>query len=262
MFNSSHHQVLIVDNKPGSLESISQFLTQGGYQVRTAEGGFAALLALKGELPDLILSDLHMPQMSGFELLSIVRRRFPEILAVAMSGAYPGHALPAGAVADRFYPKGAGPFYLLAIITELIHTADTWATVRTKSSAPAWIPRNGSGGMDVSSVSATCEECLRTLHLQLLEETTGQMLEVSCGFCSAKNLFFIEPPILVAGRSQVAANVESAYNAAIDQVRTVATRTGQLSSGENHAQKIEHQHNNKEIDGLRKTRPREAGVLS
>ncbi len=221
MFNSSQYQVLIVDNKPGSLETLSRFLTQAGYQVRTAEGGFAALLALKGELPDLILSDLHMPQMSGFELLSIVRRRFPEILAVAMSGAYPGYALPAGAVADRFYPKGAGPFNLLAIITELLHTADTWAVVRTKSSAPAWIPRNGSGGMGVSSVSVTCEECLRTSHLQLIEETIGQMLEVSCVFCLATNLCFIEPLVFGVGRSQVAPNDESACKAATDQVKIV-----------------------------------------
>jgi hypothetical protein len=47
--------------------------------------------------------------MSGFEFLSVVRRRFPEILTVAMSGAYLGEELPHGVIADRFYPKGEHP---------------------------------------------------------------------------------------------------------------------------------------------------------
>jgi hypothetical protein len=47
-----------------------------------------------------------MPQMSGFELLSVVRRRFPEILVVASSGAYDASEIPSGVIADAFYAKG------------------------------------------------------------------------------------------------------------------------------------------------------------
>jgi CheY-like chemotaxis protein len=62
--------------------------------------GFDALLQLQHRVPDLILSDLNIPQMSGFELLSVVRRRFPEILVVASSGAYDSSAVPNGVIAD------------------------------------------------------------------------------------------------------------------------------------------------------------------
>ena len=62
-----------------------------------------------------------MPQMSGFELLSVVRRRFPEILVVASSGAYDSSAIPDGVIADAFYAKGQeSAANLLEIIANLV----------------------------------------------------------------------------------------------------------------------------------------------
>jgi CheY-like chemotaxis protein len=52
-------------------------LHKEGYQVTTANNGFDALLKLKEVVPEVIISDLNMPKMSGFEFLSVVRRRFP-----------------------------------------------------------------------------------------------------------------------------------------------------------------------------------------
>jgi CheY-like chemotaxis protein len=48
------------------------------------------------ENPEIPLSDLNMPEMSGFELLSIVRRQFPTISLVGMSGAFSGTQIPCG----------------------------------------------------------------------------------------------------------------------------------------------------------------------
>ena len=56
---------------------MSHVLTEIGYRVRSAEDGFSALREMRHEVPDILLSDLNMPGMSGFELLSVVRRRFP-----------------------------------------------------------------------------------------------------------------------------------------------------------------------------------------
>lgn len=76
MFSPSKHQVLLVDDDQSIRESITLLLISSGYDVSTAEDGFTALQQLRRTLPDLIVSDLNMPQMSGYELLSVVRRRF------------------------------------------------------------------------------------------------------------------------------------------------------------------------------------------
>jgi len=79
-------RILVVEDDAIVRVTISNLLYDEGYDVSTANDGFDALLHLQQAVPDLLLSDLNMPQMSGFELLSVVRRRFPEILVVASRG--------------------------------------------------------------------------------------------------------------------------------------------------------------------------------
>jgi len=57
-----------------------------------------------------------MPGMSGFELLSEVRRQFPAIQTIAMSSAFSGDVVPPGVAADAFYHKGSGVRSLLEIM--------------------------------------------------------------------------------------------------------------------------------------------------
>src|SRR6185312_9319180 len=88
MPNTPKTRVLIVDDDPSIRATVSMLLAARGYDVQSAADGFDALLQMKSQVPDVIISDLNMPQMSGFEFLSVVRRRFPQILVVAMSGAF------------------------------------------------------------------------------------------------------------------------------------------------------------------------------
>ena len=105
MSSPSKRQILVVDDNSGVRETIAMLLVSAGYDVLVAEDGFAALVQLRKTEPDVIVSDLEMPRMSGFELLSVVRRRFPQILTLAMSGAYGDDGVPVGVIADGFYPE-------------------------------------------------------------------------------------------------------------------------------------------------------------
>jgi|ERR1017187_759124 CheY-like chemotaxis protein len=111
--------LLIVDDEPSIRYSLSCVLTEIGYQVRSAEDGISALLEIGSDAPEILLSDLHMPGMSGFELLSEVRQRFPAIQTIAMSGAFLGDEVPSGVAADGFYQKGSSMGSLLRIMSSL-----------------------------------------------------------------------------------------------------------------------------------------------
>ena len=99
--------------------TLSLVLAETGYRVRTAQDGSSALIAIRNESPEIILSDLNMPGMSGFELLTRVRSEFPAIQTVAMSGAFSGDEVPNGVAADAFYQKGSSLASLLRVIESL-----------------------------------------------------------------------------------------------------------------------------------------------
>ncbi len=61
-------QILVVDDAPASLQLLTGILTDRGYRVRPASGGILALRSVAAKLPDLILLDVKMPDMDGFEV--------------------------------------------------------------------------------------------------------------------------------------------------------------------------------------------------
>lgn len=116
-------RLLIVDDEPSIRMSMTHLFTELGYSVRSAEDGFSALRQIRQQQPEILLSDLNMPGMSGFELLSAVRRQFPAIHTVAMSGAFSGIEIPPGVEADAFYEKGSGMGTLLQLLRTSPKTA-------------------------------------------------------------------------------------------------------------------------------------------
>jgi len=73
-------QILIVDDEPVWLKVLSQMLQTKGYTVRQAASGADALQTLKSYEPDLILLDVRMPDMNGFDLLDHIKQ-LPKISA-------------------------------------------------------------------------------------------------------------------------------------------------------------------------------------
>ena len=116
-----HYRVLFIDDEPLSRELFQTSLSAQGYEVGVAKDGFAALAQMRGALPDLIVSDLKMPNMSGFEFLSIARRRLPQIPTIAVSGEFHPPIEPLGVLADAFFAKPFRLEELLGKIAELLH---------------------------------------------------------------------------------------------------------------------------------------------
>lgn len=186
------HRVLVVDDEASVRESLESLLTRAGYDVSTAEHGFDALLQLRTIIPEVIICDLNMPQMSGFELLSVIRRRFPVISVIAVSGAYDsGEEVPNGVIAGVFYSKGRhSPDELLHAVAKLVQTSRSVAGRR--QSAPVWIPQNGVDSRGVPYIVLTCTECLRSFPVSVLQEGSPEIQETSCLFCTATVRYIID----------------------------------------------------------------------
>jgi CheY-like chemotaxis protein len=162
--------------------------------VATANNGFEALLQIKRSVPDVIVSDLNMPKMSGFEFLSVARRRFPDIPVIAMSGAYQeSSTVPSGVIADAFYAKGRShPEDLFRAVANLIRTSAVRQAAHRKESAPVWIPRNGKDSNGVPYIVVTCTECLRSFPLNVAEEASTEIRETPCLFCRSVVRYIID----------------------------------------------------------------------
>jgi len=67
-------KIMVVDDSPTERLSLQELLTRNGYQVITAEGGEEAVTRSKTELPDLILMDVVMPGMNGYQATRTISR--------------------------------------------------------------------------------------------------------------------------------------------------------------------------------------------
>jgi DNA-binding NtrC family response regulator len=105
--------LLIVAEEVGIGTSLSQIFTGLGHHVRSAANAQSAMSEIQREIPDILISDLNMPDMAGIEVLSVVRRQFPTIRVIAMSERFRGDEASSVVAADGFYQKGSS---LLRII--------------------------------------------------------------------------------------------------------------------------------------------------
>jgi CheY-like chemotaxis protein len=79
-------RVLIVDDDPLVCMAIEIYLQRHGFAVTIADGGEAGLRALEDTIFDLMIVDIFMPHMRGFESIRIFHERAPRIPLIAMSG--------------------------------------------------------------------------------------------------------------------------------------------------------------------------------
>ncbi|UEM13375.1 response regulator [Bradyrhizobium barranii subsp. barranii] len=80
------HHILVVDDDPMMCMAIEIYLQRNHFRVTIADGGEAGLRALENELVDLMMIDIFMPHIRGFESIRILRESAPAIPLIAMSG--------------------------------------------------------------------------------------------------------------------------------------------------------------------------------
>ncbi len=78
--------ILVLDDDPSILSLFGQFFESAGYSVTLAPDGKEGLRSVKAKKPDLIITDIMMPEMDGLELLMEIKRHHPEIPVIAISG--------------------------------------------------------------------------------------------------------------------------------------------------------------------------------
>jgi CheY-like chemotaxis protein len=79
-------QILVVDDDPLVCKAIEVYLERNNFEVIVADGGEEGLRALEGTTFDLMIVDIFMPHMRGFESIRIFHERAPTIPLIAMSG--------------------------------------------------------------------------------------------------------------------------------------------------------------------------------
>jgi two-component system, OmpR family, KDP operon response regulator KdpE len=115
-------QILLVDDDPQVVRYLRRALERGGYQVSTTTSGKEALALIQQTLPDLLILDLNMPEIDGFDVLKAEREKFPYMRILVISGYLHGALLEAakvfGAVATLEKPVSADT--LLTKVREIL----------------------------------------------------------------------------------------------------------------------------------------------
>jgi len=79
-------RILVIDDEALIREIVKEMLEVEGYVVSTAANGKEGLRLYREELPDLIITDIFMPEMEGLETIRELRRTSPDVKIVAISG--------------------------------------------------------------------------------------------------------------------------------------------------------------------------------
>lgn len=120
-------RILIVDDEPKLLGAVAETLSEEGYQVTTAKSGMEALVQLAESLPDLIISDVRMPGMDGYQLVGTLRSNprteLIPIIFLTAKGRREDRISGFRNGVDAYVTKPFDPEELLVIIANILNRA-------------------------------------------------------------------------------------------------------------------------------------------
>jgi CheY-like chemotaxis protein len=187
MLQPSEHSVLLVDDEPAIRNLLSSRLEQAGFEAQQAQDGIGGLMKLRQRLPHLIISDIEMPRMSGIEFIIVVRRRFPRLPVIVVSGS-PRAGVPPEAMPDAWFPKGALRFdELLGAVRNLVRKTPDRPSAPQVINLPLRTRPDGTGYFVL-----TCMDCLRSFKMPSDPKIKTVERSASCIYCHASLRFLIE----------------------------------------------------------------------
>jgi class 3 adenylate cyclase len=134
---STPAKILVVDDNPKNVKLLADVLTVKGYAATTASSGAEALAKVEAEKPDLVLLDVVMPEMSGYEVCRRIRenpatRMLPVVMVTALD---PSEERIKGieAGADDFLTKPINQAELLARVRSLLRVKELHDKVQTQA---------------------------------------------------------------------------------------------------------------------------------
>jgi CheY-like chemotaxis protein len=123
--------VLVVDDELDVRDAIERVLTRAGYSVRTAGDASDALAELRRSHADVVITDIIMPKIDGVEGIACIRKEFPAVRIIAISGggnfgiaAYKPHAITTSAYLAAAERAGAH-----LVLTKPFESADLLQSV-------------------------------------------------------------------------------------------------------------------------------------
>ena len=125
-------QILVVDDNPDTLDLLATLLARHGARVEVASSVSTALQSLKEQCPDVVVSDLNMPELDGFALLRALREQHLLLPVLAFT-----------AQSDRGHEERARQAGFQGFLTKPLDASLLVNTIATLAHAPSLLPGRG-----------------------------------------------------------------------------------------------------------------------
>ncbi len=118
-------RILVIDDEPDVRDFLVTALRRAGYEVMAAANGREGIHACRRNAVDLVITDLVMPEKEGLETIIELRREYPGVAVIAISGGARGSNrtyLNAAELcgADRVFGKPIAPSTLVAAVQDIV----------------------------------------------------------------------------------------------------------------------------------------------
>ncbi|MFA5121988.1 sigma-54-dependent transcriptional regulator [Zavarzinia sp.] len=193
---SNRPTVLVVDDEPRSVEVIARVLHED-FEVLTAGSAAEALQILENEWVQVVMSDQRMPEMTGVELLTRVRERWPDVIRILVTGYSDPEDMIAAINDAGIYEFIAKPWHPDQLVLAIRNGARLFQLQREHDRLS--IEMKLLGPTAEGRISAQRERVRRGFHFDSLVRTPGSPLDKLCRLAGQVATFDV--PVLVLGET-------------------------------------------------------------